>query len=240
MRAKIVTMLLVASLAAAIPLACAGGPMKDMLEAIRDDARETEDYTGKDHISARVLDAMSRVPRDVFVPDSVAHLAYVNTPLGIGYGQTISQPFIVALMTDLMQPRKTDRVLEIGTGSGYQAAVLAELVASVYTIEIVPELAERAGQTLDSQGYTNVHVRAGDGWFGWPEVAPFDAIIVTAVADEVPPKLLDQLKAGGRLVMPLGNPRGAQTLAVIEKDAHGDTNRRDVLPVMFVPLTGDH
>ncbi len=214
--------------------------MKEMLDAIRDDARETEDYTGQDHISVAVLDAMGRVPRDAFVPDSVAHLAYVNTPLGIGYGQTISQPFIVALMTDLMQPKETDRVLEIGTGSGYQAAVLAELVASVYTIEIVTELAERAQRTLQSQGYDNVHVRAGDGWFGWPEAAPFDSIIVTAVADEVPPKLLAQLKPDGRLVMPIGDPRGGQTLVVIERDAHGDSKRRDVLPVMFVPLTGEH
>ena len=218
----------------------AGAGLKFMLDEIRRDARETAAYTGRSQISIRVMDAMARVPREQFVPSQAAHLAYFNRPLAIGHGQTISQPFIVALMTDLLDLSAEDRVLEIGTGSGYQAAILGELVRAVYTIEIVPALAQRAAETLADQGYGNVHVRAGDGWYGWPQQAPFDAVIVTAVADEVPPRLLDQLAPGGRMVLPLGDPDGAQMLVLIARDESGSVTRRDVLPVAFVPLTGDH
>jgi protein-L-isoaspartate(D-aspartate) O-methyltransferase len=218
----------------------AGAGLRFMLDEIRQDARETAPYTGRPEISARVMDAMARVPRERYVPSEAAHLAYFNTPLAIGHGQTISQPFIVALMTDLLEVAAEDKVLEIGTGSGYQAAILGELVRAVYTIEIVPALAERAARTLAEEGHDNVHVRSGDGWFGWPEQAPFDGVIVTAVADEVPPRLLAQLAPGGRMVLPLGDPNGAQMLVLIAKDESGSVTRQDVLPVAFVPLTGDH
>ncbi len=217
-----------------------GAGLRFMLDEIRRDARETAAYTGRSQISVRVMDAMGRVPRERYVPSQAAHLAYFNRPLAIGHGQTISQPFIVALMTDLLNVAATHKVLEIGTGSGYQAAILGELTRAVYTIEIVPALAQRAADTLAEQGYDNVHVRAGDGWFGWPEQAPFDAVIVTAVAKEVPPRLLDQLAPGGRMVLPLGDPDGAQMLVLIAKDERGSVSRRDVLPVAFVPLTGGH
>ena len=162
-----------------------------------------------------------------------------HAPLPIGHGQTISQPFIVALMTHLMATRADHRVLEIGTGSGYQAAVLAELVDRVYTIEIIPELAASASERLERLGYDNVEVRAGDGWYGWPEAAPFDAIIVTAVGEEVPGDLVAQLRPGGRLVLPVGDDSDQQ-LAVVDKDEDGAIAMRHVLPVRFVPLTGDH
>ena len=233
---------LVASIALATLLGnpCfAQATMAGMIEAIRDDTRRTAYYTGIEQLDPRVIDAMSDVERDKFVPWSARILAYVNKPLPIGHGQTISQPFIVALMTHLMQPREGDRVLEIGTGSGYQAAVLAELVDEVYTIEIIPELAESASKRLDDLGFDNVHVKAGDGWYGWPEVAPFDAIMVTAVGKEVPGELVRQLKPGGRIVLPLGS-EWEQYLVVVDKAADGTTTKREVLPVMFVPLTGGH
>jgi protein-L-isoaspartate(D-aspartate) O-methyltransferase len=214
--------------------------MERLLNAIRSDARTTEPYTGRSEISAPVMDALRRVPREQFVPDQASHLAYQNHPLPIGHGQTISQPFIVALMTDLLDVDPEHRILEIGTGSGYQAAVLAELVSEVYSIEIIEELAAAATTLLTQLDYTNVHVKVGDGWHGWPEKAPFDGIIVTAVADEIPPKLVEQLAPGGRLVLPLGLPGSGQTLTLVEKQADGSTVQRDVLPVQFVPLTGDH
>jgi len=213
--------------------------MAGMIEAIKDDTRRTADYTGVAELDPRVIDAMSDVQRDEFVPWAAKVAAYVNRPLPIGHGQTISQPFIVALMTHLMQPRTGDRVLEIGTGSGYQAAVLAELVEEVYTIEIIAELAETASKRLVELGFDNVHVKTGDGWYGWPEEAPFDAIMVTAVGKDVPGELVQQLKPGGRMVLPLGS-EWEQYLVVIDKAADGTTTRREVLPVMFVPLTGDH
>ena len=213
--------------------------MAEMIEAIRDDTRRTAFYTDVEALDSRVIEAMSDVQRDQFVPWSARTLAYVNRPLPIGHGQTISQPFIVALMTHLMQPRESDRVLEIGTGSGYQAAVLAELVDAVYTIEIIPELAESASERLHDLGFDNVHVKAGDGWYGWPEAAPFDAIMVTAVGEDVPGELVAQLKPGGRIVLPLGSDWD-QNLVVVEKAADGTTSKRQVLPVRFVPLTGDH
>ena len=214
--------------------------MDRMVEAIRTDARQTASYTGRSTISDAVLSAIRSVPRDAFVPDGAQAYAFENTPLAIGHGQTISQPFIVALMTDLLEPESSDRVLEIGTGSGYQAAILGELVEAVYTIEIIPELAETAAARLDDLGYDSVHVKAGDGWYGWPEEGPFDGIIVTAVGEEVPPKLVEQLAPGGRMVLPLGPRFGGQMLVVLTRGDSGELERRDVLPVQFVPLTGNH
>ena len=185
----------------------------------------------------RVLAAMRKVPRHEFVPESLRASAYRDSPLPIGYGQTISQPFIVAFMTEQLHPQPRDRVLEIGTGSGYQAAVLAELVAEVFTIEIVAPLAKRAEATLARLGYRNVHVRAGDGYQGWPEQAPFDAIIVTCAPTRVPQPLIDQLKEGGRMIMPVGYGDD-QELVYLEKRG-GKLERRAVLPVRFVPMTGE-
>ena len=213
--------------------------MQQMLEAIRDDTRRTAGYTRVSYINPAVLDAMATVPREEFVPDGARAVAYINRPLPIGHGQTISQPFIVALMTHLLEPTAASRVLEVGTGSGYQAAVLARVVDTVHTIEIIPELAEDAAARLERLGYDNVEVKAGDGWYGWPEAAPFDAIMVTAVGEDVPSKLVEQLRPGGRLVLPIGDDFD-QNLAVVEKAEDGEITMRHVLPVRFVPLTGDH
>lgn len=185
----------------------------------------------------RVKAALARVPRHLYVPASQQPYAYENRPLPIGHQQTISQPYIVALMTDLLKPRKEDRVLEIGTGSGYQAAVLGELVHTVYTIEIVEPLATEARERLSRLGYRNVVVRAGDGYKGWEEHAPFDSIMVTAGADEIPPPLLRQLKPGGRMVIPVGPMHSIQHLTLIEKGADGTIRSRQIIPVRFVPLT---
>jgi protein-L-isoaspartate(D-aspartate) O-methyltransferase len=185
---------------------------------------------------ARVLAAMDKVPRHEFVPANLRAQAYEDHPLPIGYDQTISQPFIVAFMTEKLEPKPTEKVLEIGTGSGYQAAVVAELVRAVYTIEIVEPLAHRAELDLKRLGYTNVMVRAGDGYKGWPEAAPFDAIIVTCAPDHVPQPLVDQLKEGGRMIIPVGPP-GDQELYVLRKKGE-KVERRAVLPVRFVPMTG--
>jgi protein-L-isoaspartate(D-aspartate) O-methyltransferase len=184
----------------------------------------------------QVKEAMLRVPRHLFVAPSAQRYAYDNVPLPIGHGQTISQPYIVALMTHVLGLRSGDRVLEIGTGSGYQAAVLAEIVAKVYTIEIVPPLAAEARERLARLGYRNVEVRTGDGYKGWPEQAPFDAIMVTAGADETPAPLLEQLKPGGKLVIPLG-PSGNQRLTLTEKRPDGTLRSREIIPVRFVPFT---
>lgn len=200
-------------------------------------ARDTGAETGRSQFSAPVMAAMVRVPRHRFVPDAQLAHAYDDRPLPIGQGQTISQPFIVALMTDLLGLKPDDRVLEIGTGCGYQAAVLAEIARAVYTIEIVEPLAQEAAARLAALGYRNVSARAGDGYRGWPEHAPFDAIIVTAAAPAVPPALIGQLKPGGRLVIPVGAQWEAQQLLVIEKDAAGATATHRVLGVRFVPLT---
>ena len=183
-----------------------------------------------------VLAAMRQVPRHLFVPEQVRSLAYRDHPLPIGAGQTISQPYIVALMSELLQVRKSDRVLEIGTGSGYHAAVLARLAKHVYSMELVESLAESARKTLIAGGYTNVTVRQGDGYLGWPEEAPFDRIILTAAPPEVPPALIDQLRPGGILVAPVGSGAFGQDLIVIEKAADGKLRRRSVIPVMFVPM----
>ena len=211
-----------------------------MLEAIRDSVRNSADYTGREQLSAAVMAAMAAVPREEFVLPAYRHLAYRNTPLPIEAGQTISQPLIVALMTELLEPQPGDVILEVGTGSGYQAAVLAGLVKHVYSVEIVEELAADAAAVLTRLGYDNVTVRAGDGYAGWPEQAPFDGIIVTAAAEHLPPPLLQQLKPGGKLVIPIGEQHGHQELLVVEVDAAGEISRESVLPVRFVPLTGEH
>lgn len=187
---------------------------------------------------ARILDAMRSVPRHRFVDARQAHAAYGDHPLPIGAGQTISQPYIVAHMTELARPQPDDRVLEVGTGSGYQAAVLSPLVAHVYTIEIVPELAERAARVLGRLGYGNVTVRQGDGWAGWSGQAPFDVIVVTAAPDQVPPALVEQLAPGGRMVIPVGPVHAVQALRLIEKLDSGQLRDRRVAPVRFVPMTG--
>jgi protein-L-isoaspartate(D-aspartate) O-methyltransferase len=192
---------------------------------------------GRDITNTRVLAVMGRIPRHEFVPERLRSDAYRDYPLPIGHGQTISQPYIVAFMTERLEPKPTDRVLEIGTGSGYQAAVLAELVAQVYTIEIVAELAQRAATDLKRLGYTNVHVRAGDGYQGWTEAAPFDAVIVTCAPERVPQPLIEQLKDGGRLIIPVGRVWN-QELVLLRKRG-GKLEQTAVLPVSFVPMTGE-
>lgn len=208
-----------------------------MLEAVRDSVENSADYTGRSRLSDKVMDAMGAVAREEFVLPEYRHLAYQNTPLPIEAGQTISQPLIVALMTELLDPQPGDVVLEVGTGSGYQAAVLAHLVKHVYSVEIVEELADSAAEVLQRLDYTNVTVRAGDGYAGWPQYAPFDGIIVTAAAGEIPPPLLQQLKPGGKLVIPVGEEHGYQELLLVEVDEAGEISRQSVLPVRFVPLT---
>ena len=193
--------------------------------------------SGRDITNALVLSALGRVPRHEFVPERYRGQAYEDHPLPIGYGQTISQPYIVAFMTEKLEPQPTDRVLEIGTGSGYQAAVLAELVAKVYTIEIVGPLAQRAQADLQRLGYTNVLVRAGDGYQGWPDAAPFDGIIVTCAPDQVPQPLIEQLNDGGRLIIPIGEI-GDQQLVLLRKRGQR-LEQTAVLPVRFVPMTGE-
>jgi len=210
-----------------------------MLRSIEADVRRNSRVLGRDHLSEAVATAMARVRRHLFVPPEFRDAAYANHPLPIGQGQTISQPTIVALMTDLMAVTAQDTVLEVGTGSGYQAAVLSHVAARVHTIEIVPELARSAKQRLADLGYDNVVVVQGDGYRGLPEVAPFAAIMVTAAAPEVPTPLLEQLKPGGRLVIPVGPQGDTQWLTVWTKDAEGGFSRQAVLPVRFVPLTGE-
>jgi len=185
----------------------------------------------------RVLAAMAKVPRCEFVPGPLVGEAYEDHPLPIGYNQTISQPYIVALMTELLQIQPGQRVLDVGTGSGYQAAILAEVGAQVYSIEIVEPLARSSAELLRRLGYVNVQVKQGDGYWGWPEHAPYDAIIVAATADHIPPPLVAQLKPGGRLVIPLGDVRAQQSLVLVEKGPEENITMRNIAPVMFVPLT---
>jgi protein-L-isoaspartate(D-aspartate) O-methyltransferase len=193
-----------------------------------------EQLRARDIRSVRVLDAMRKVPRHLFVPEDRRSEAYADTPLPIGHGQTISQPYIVAFMTQALDLEPEHRVLEIGTGSGYQAAVLGELAKEVYTIEIIPPLADEARETLSSLGYRNIHVRTGNGYLGWPEHAPYDRIMVTAAPDEVPPALLQQLKIGGLMAIPVGI--GTQELRILRRTANGTETLR-TLPVRFVPMT---
>jgi protein-L-isoaspartate(D-aspartate) O-methyltransferase len=211
-----------------------------MIAAIVEDVRRTASYTGRKRFDERVMHAMAAVPRHEFVPVDLQPVGYENRPLPIGYGQTISQPYIVALMTDLMGIDTDDVVLEVGTGSGYQAAVLSGLVKHVYTIEIIKPLERQAKIRLARLGYDNVTTRLGDGYYGWAEHAPFDAIIVTAAAGHVPPPLIEQLKPGGRIVIPVGGRFLTQQLLLVEKTQAGDVKTRQILPVRFVPLTGEH
>ena len=210
-----------------------------LIRTIEQNVQDTSAYLDMDKLDPRVMQAMNKVPRHEFVPESEKRYAYENRPLPIGYGQTISQPYIVAIMTDLMKLEPGDRVLEIGTGSGYQAAVLAELVQEVYSIEIIGDLARRARTTLDQQGYEKIKTRVGDGYYGWQEQAPFDAIVVTAAADHVPPPLIKQLKPGGRMLIPVGSRFMTQQLILVTKTGD-DITTRLLLPVRFVPLTGEH
>ena len=207
-----------------------------MLDDIARLMRETQRETGRSALSERVSAAIAKVPRHRFVSPEQEPRAYLNQPLPIGSGQTISQPFIVALMTEFMDIKPTDRVLEIGTGSGYQAAVLAELAEKVYTIEIIESLGKAALARFQSLGYRNIETRIGDGYNGWPEAAPFDSIMVTAAGPDIPQPLVDQLKPGGRLVIPVGSELGVQTLVIAEK-RDGTLTRRSILGVRFVPLT---
>jgi protein-L-isoaspartate(D-aspartate) O-methyltransferase len=210
---------------------------RELLDEIVSDAAETAQYTGRARFSPRTMQAMASVAREKFVREGDEDSAYLNMPLPIGYGQTISQPYIVALMTDLLDLTGAERVLEVGTGSGYQAAILSMLAREVFSIEVVEPLARAAAEKLARLGYRNVEVRWGDGAKGWPEQAPFDAIIVTAAAGEgVPPDLVAQLRPGGRMVVPVGKGRWSQTLLLVTKDEAGKVLEKSVLPVAFVPL----
>ena len=211
-----------------------------MIEDIRLTAADADAVGTGGVLDDRVLKAMEGVPRHLFVPEEERERAYANRPLPIGYGQTISQPYIVALMTDLLDVESGDRVFELGTGSGYQAAVLAALGCDVWTMEIVTELGEQASAALAEAGYRGIHFRAGDAYYGWEEGAPFDAIVVTAAGDHIPPPLIDQLKPGGRMVIPVGSGFLTQQLMVVDKLDDGSVRTREVLPVAFVPLTGGH
>ena len=208
-----------------------------MIEIIRAYARSSVSILGPQGIAERVLEAMGQTERHRFIPGRSCSVAYMDGPVLIGHGQTISQPFIVALMTHLAAVKFDDAVLEVGTGSGYQAAVLARLVRKVCTVEIIPPLAEAAANVLRELGYNNVSVKVGDGYQGWPECGPFDAIIVTAALGHVPPPLIEQLKVGGRLVMPLGPADAPQQLTVIEKIDPSETRMRSIILVQFVPFT---
>jgi len=213
---------------------------EEMIRCIEQHVRDTASETGRTQLSARVLEAMRKVPRDRFVPAPEQRFAWSDTPLPIGHGQTISQPFIVALMSDLLDSKPGDRVLEVGCGCGYQLAVLAALTDAAYGIEIVAALARRAAATLQELGIANAHVRAGDGYHGWPEHAPFDGILVTAAGRDVPLALKQQLRVGGKLVLPVEDAHGWQSLEVVERTGEEHYQVHKVLQVRFVPLTGAH
>jgi protein-L-isoaspartate(D-aspartate) O-methyltransferase len=210
---------------------------REMIAAIRMIAKHLAAEIGKAALDDRVLRAMAKVPRHEFVPIEVQPYAYLNRPLPIGFEKTISQPLMVAVMTDLLEPKADDAVLEIGTGLGYQSAVLAELAGTVYTVELIDELAQRAVQRLKREGYANVEVHVGNGYFGWPQHAPFDKVIVTAAPDLIPPPLINQLKAGGRMVIPVGLP-DAQRLVVADKDMNGRVRTKEIMQVLFSLLEG--
>ena len=216
---------------------CAVAQEKDLMKAKKHMIEH--DLVGRGITDASVLRAMGEVPRELFVAADTRDLAYSDHPLPIGHGQTISQPYIVAAMTELIRPEPGHVVFEVGTGSGYQAAVLARLVREVYTVEIVPELGERAAVVLAGAGYSNVHARIGDGYAGWPEQAPFDGIIVTCGAEEIPPPLIAQLKPGGTMVIPVGPVLDVQELMVVKKSLDGTITHESVMPVRFVPMTGE-
>lgn len=208
-----------------------------LMKAIEADVAATSSHIGADRLDPAVMKAMGAVKRHRFVPEKFIDRAYDNHPLPIGYGQTISQPYIVALMSNLLALKTGDRVLEVGTGSGYQAAVLVEMGMTVYSIEIIRPLAETAKQRLVAEGYDRVDVTIGDGYFGWEKHGPFDGIIVTAAADHIPPPLLSQLKNGGRMVVPVGGQFSVQQLVLVTKGDDGTLSTRQILPVRFVPLT---
>jgi protein-L-isoaspartate(D-aspartate) O-methyltransferase len=212
----------------------------EMVRTIESHAREAGLALRGDQIDPKILEVLRAAPRHQFVPESLQEASYADRALPIGFGQTISQPFIVALMTDVLNVGPNGVVLEVGTGSGYQAAVLAQLVRQVYTIEVIPALAARAADRLNRLGHANVSVRQGDGYYGLREAAPFDGIIVTAAAGHIPPPLLEQLKPGGRMVIPVGPLFGLQHLTVVERDPEGRVRTRQLFPVHFVPLTGQH
>lgn len=212
---------------------------EEMLRTIEAECLYTQGLTGKTRLSPRVMAAMGKVAREEFVPKAFRPNAYDNSPLPIGNGQTISQPFIVGLMTDLLEPEPDDIILEIGAGSGYQAAILAELAKEIHTIEIIPTLAREARERLQRLGYANVSLIEGDGYQGLPQHAPYNGIIVTAAAPHIPPPLLAQLQIGANLVIPVGRPHAVQELLVIHKDQHGQLHKQEVLAVSFVPLTGE-
>jgi len=210
---------------------------RETVAAIKVIAEHLAAEVGKTALQDRVLQALAKVPRHEFVPIEVQPYAYLNRPLPIGFDKTISQPLMVAVMTDLLELKPDDVVLEIGTGLGYQAAVLAELAGRIYSVEIIDELAQRAVQRLKREGYTNIEVRVGNGYSGWPEQAPFDKIIVTAAPDLIPPPLINQLKAGGRMVIPVGLP-DAQQLVVVDKDLNGRVTTKEIIQVLFSLLEG--
>ena len=213
---------------------------KQMIRLIEADVRQTSEYLKQSTLDERVLDAMARVPRHEFVPEHLKNLAYQNRPLPIGHGQTISQPYIVAIMTDLLDIQPGHRILEIGTGSGYQAAVLAELDAKVWSIEIIQALGKEAHTRLQGLGYDMIELRVGDGYYGWPEQTAFDAIIVTAAASHIPPPLLRQLKPGGKMIIPVGSRFSTQELILVTRSADDQFITRQILPVRFVPFTREH
>jgi protein-L-isoaspartate(D-aspartate) O-methyltransferase len=209
-----------------------------MVATIEAHAKHARTALGRDSITSEILKVVGDLPRHEFVPDGLRGDAYADRPLPIGHGQTISQPFIVALMTDLMRVRPDDIILEVGTGSGYQAAVLAHLARRVHTIEIIPALADRAAALLQRLNYGNIATRSGDGYYGWETAAPFDGIMVTAAASQIPPPLIRQIKPGGRMVIPVGAPFALQHLVLVERHADdGRVTTRQLLPVSFVPLT---
>lgn len=210
-----------------------------LLRCIELECRATSKYTEIEAFKPEVMEAIASVPREEFVPGHLKPLAYANKPLPIGNGQTISQPFIVALMTELLCPAKDDVILEVGTGSGYQAAVLSRLVKKVYSLEIVPTLAIKAQQVLKRLGYDNIEISQRDASWGWREHGRYDGIIVTAAAGHIPPALKEQLKPGGRLVIPVGLPQMPQELLLVQKDSKGTFSSRNILPVAFVPFTGE-
>jgi protein-L-isoaspartate(D-aspartate) O-methyltransferase len=213
---------------------------QQLVSLIKDDVRRTRAYIDKETLAPRVIRAIAEIPRHSFVPSDQRQYAYENRPLPIGHGQTISQPFIVALMTDLLEVEATDKVLEIGTGSGYQAAVLAHLAEHVYSIEIIPALGEQAAARLQRLGYDNITTKIGDGYYGWESAGPFDAIIVTAAAGHIPPPLIRQLSVGGRMMIPIGSAFQTQQLLLVTRESADRVTTRQVLPVIFVPLTGSH
>lgn len=213
---------------------------KELIEKIKENVASTAMHLKRERLAPAVLKAMETVPRHEFVPPAQRKFSYQNRPLPIGNGQTISQPYIVAIMTDLLDLKSDDKVLEIGTGSGYQAAILAKLVKNVFSIEIIEPLGKAASKRLDNLGFKNVEVRLGDGYYGWQEHAPFDAIIVTAAASHIPPPLIKQLKPGGRMIIPVGSRFMTQELLMVLKNDKGEVTTRQILPVRFVPLTGKH